>query len=315
MAAPSSYFKWGTVTDTYFGVVADQDLDVTRTPDLVPVQGRVVFTPTLPNGAPLLFTSVPFVATPLAVTAVYNDQGQLTLNDVVGVRLIATDNPLETYTNWLWTATFTVAVGTVAVVRNSFSFRLPGDTTLDLATVQTVATVNGVPSTTGPKGDPGSGVKIRGVVTGSTPAVLPSGYGAGQDGYTYRVRSVDGSYDELWAWVWTGTAGSWVDVGPAVGAAVIDDTQPTPFTTYSSAKIEALIALSLAAGQGYTDQALAAYSPDDYQRVQNKADLSWPPRDAPGDRHVEWVGLDFPPVGGGYALPGMDSATLVDQLP
>jgi hypothetical protein len=50
MAAPSSYFKWGTVTDTYFGVVADQDLDPTRTPDLVPVQGRVVFTPTLPNG-------------------------------------------------------------------------------------------------------------------------------------------------------------------------------------------------------------------------------------------------------------------------
>jgi hypothetical protein len=79
----------------------------------------VVFTPTLPNGAPLLFTSVPFVATPLPVTAVYNDAGQLTLNDVVGVRLIATDNPLETYTNWLWTATFTVAVGDVEVDRNS----------------------------------------------------------------------------------------------------------------------------------------------------------------------------------------------------
>jgi hypothetical protein len=314
MAAPSSYFKWGTVTDTYFGVVADQDLDPTRTPDLVPVQGRVVFTPTLPDGAPLLFTSAPFVATPLAVTAIYNDFGQLTLNDIVGVRLIATDNPLETYTNWLWTATFTVAVGDVDVVRNSFSFRLPGDSTVDLATVQTVAVVNGVPSTVGPRGEPGTGILLRGVLTGTTSSVLPSGYGAGQNGYTYRVRSVDGSYDELWAWVWTGAAGSWVDAGPAVGAAVIDDSRATTFTTYSSAKIEALIANAISAAQSYSAGSLEAYEPDDYVRVQHQ-DGSWPLRNAPGDRHITWIGTDFPPAGTGYAVPGMDSAELVAVLP
>jgi hypothetical protein len=314
MAAPSTLFRYGTVTDTYFGVVADQTLDPLREPDLIPVQGRVLFTPTLPNGAPLLFTSAPFVATLLPVTAVYNDAGQLALNDVVGVRLVATDNPLETYTNWLWKAEFTVAVGDVDVVRNSFSFRLPADTTVDLATVQTVATVNGVPTAAGPKGDPGVGLKLRGVLTGTSAAVLPSGYGAGQDGWAYRVRNVDGSYDELFVWVWTGTAGSWVDAGPAVGAAVIDDSRATTYTTYSSAKIEALNANAISAAQSYSAGSLEAYEPDDYVRVQH-ADGSWPLRNAPGDRHITWIGTDFPPAGTGYAVPGMDSAELVAVLP
>jgi hypothetical protein len=96
--------------------------------------------------APLLFTSAPFVATVVPVTAVYNDAGQLTLNDVVGVRLVATDNPLETYTNWLWRRS-SPSLSATDVLRNSFSFRLPADTTVDLATVQTVAVVNGVPTT------------------------------------------------------------------------------------------------------------------------------------------------------------------------
>lgn len=314
MAAPSSYFRFGTVTDTYFGVVADQNLDPVREPDLVPVQGRVVFTPTLPGGTPLLFTSAPFVATVVPVTAVYNDAGQLTVNDVVGVRLVATDNPLETYTNWLWTAEFTVAVGDTDVLRNSFSFRLPADTTVDLATVQTVAVVNGVPTTAGAKGDPGSGVKLRGLYTGTSSTVLPSGYGATQDGWAYRVRSVDGSFDRLFVWVWTGTAGSWVDAGPAIGAAQIDDSHPSTVTTYSAARIDELIADAVSAAQSYTASTLESYEPDDFVRVQN-GDGSWPLRNAPGDRHVTWVGTDYPPSGSGYALAGMDSAELVAALP
>jgi hypothetical protein len=197
MAAPSSYFKFGTVTDTYFGVVADQNLDPVRNPDLVPVQGRVVFTPTLPNGAPLLFTSAPFVATVSPVTAIYNDFGQLTLNDIVGVRLdrdrqpardvheLAVDGDVHRRGRRRQTCSGTRSRSAC-----------PGDTTVDLATVQTVAVVNGVPSTVGPRGRTGfTGILLRGVYTGTTSSVLPSGYGATQDGYTYRVRSVDGSFD------------------------------------------------------------------------------------------------------------------------
>jgi hypothetical protein len=314
MAAPATYFTWGTVTDTYFGVTGDQDSDSLHNPDIVPVQGRVTFTPMLPSGAPLLFPGAPFAATPVSVVAVYDDQGRLTLNNSVGVRLVATDNPLETYTNWVWQAEFVVAVGDVNVVRNTFAFRLPGNTTVDLATVQPVAVVNGIPSTVGPPGAPGTGVILRGMFTGTDSTVLPTGYGAAQNGWAYRVRSVDGSYDELWVWVWTGSSGSWVDAGPAFGAATIDDTTSSTVTTYSSAQIDALIGDALTAAQAYTDQALAAYSAPDYIRVQN-TDLTWPARDAAPDRHVTWVGVDFPPVGNGYAVIGMDSAELVAQLP
>jgi hypothetical protein len=314
MAAPSTYFTWGTVTDTYFGVIADRDLDAAHNPDIVPVSGRVTFTPMLPSGAPLLFPGAPFAATPISVVAVYDDSGRLTLNDNVGVRLVATDNPLETYTNWVWQAEFVVAVGDVNIVRNTFAFKLPGNSTVDLATVQPVAVVNGIPSTVGPPGAPGVGVILRGMFVGTDSSVLPTGYGAAQNGWAYRVRSVDGSYDELWVWVWTGTAGSWVDAGPAFGAATIDDTISTTYTTYSSAHIDALIAQAASTAQSYAAAALQTYEPDDYVRQQND-DLTWPFRNAPGDRHVTWIGVDFPPIGNGYALYGMDSAELVTVLP
>jgi hypothetical protein len=104
-------------------------------------------------------------------------------------------------------------------------------------------------------------------------------------------------------WVWTGTAGSWVDAGPAIGAAQIDDSHPSTVTTYSAARIDELIADAVSAAQSYTASTLESYEPDDFVRVQN-GDGSWPLRNAPGDRHVTWVGTDYPPSGAGTRWPG-----------
>lgn len=312
MAAPATFFRFGTVTDTYYGVIGDTANDPDLDPDLPVVSGTVTFTASLTS--PLLFTSAPFAATLLTIQGVYDDLGRLSLNGSPGVRLVATDNPLEGVVGWTWNVAFDVQVNGIPIERPAFSFRLPSDAVVDLTTVQPVATVNGVPTVQGPPGAPGTGVILRGMFTGTDSTVLPTGYGAAQAGWAYRVRSVDGSYDELWVWVWNGTGGSWVDAGPAFGAATIDDSTSSPTTTYSSAQIDALIAQVKSDDQSYVSAQLDAYEPDDYMRLQN-ADLSWPFRNAPADRHVTWVGTDFPPLGNGYALYGMDSAELVTVLP
>lgn len=312
MPAATSFLAYGKVTDTFYGVLGDSDDDLDFDPDMSVVSGTVTFKPALT--APLLFTSAPFAAAIVPVVGAYDSLGRLSLNGAVGVKLLSTDNPFESPISWNWRAEFNVQVGGIPVTRPSFEFRLPGNSTVDLAVVQPVATVNGVPTTKGDKGDPGVGVKIRGILTGTNSSVLPSGYGAAQDGWAYRVRSVDGTYDELWAWAWTGTAGAWVDCGPAVGSAVIDDSRTTTFTAWSSTKVQQVVDAALTAAQTYTNQQLAAYVPDDYTRRQ-AADGSWPLRNAPSNRQVTWEGVDFPPAGGGYALYGVDAFDRMAELP
>lgn len=315
MVNPASQFTFGTVTDSYFGAIGDVDNDSLNVPDLVPVAGTVTFTPTLADGVALLFQAVPAAVTPLAVTATYDDQGRLSLNGQPFVKLVSTDNPLETYTNWKWTASFAVTANNVAVKRAPFSFALPGNSTVDLATVTPVTFSAGIPTIVGPKGDPGPGVKFRGFKIGTDASVLPSGYGAAQDGWTWRVFNSGHTYDELWAWVWTGSAGSWVDGGPFISAAYIDDTTASLTTVYSSSKVQDLLAATLAAANAYTDQQIAAGPAEDFIREQDVVTLAWPLRNAPSTVHVRWVGLDFPPTSTGYAIPGQDYFEAVAPLP
>lgn len=323
MASLASQLAYGTVTDTFFVATGDLDLDPDSVPDLVPVEGTATFTPSLPSGTPLVFLGTPAIVVPLPVVGTYPEveegepdpnAGRLTLNDAPYVKLVSTDNPLESVVDWQWTVTFNCTALGVPVRRDPVTFSLPSGATIDLATVTPVPTSSGFAFARGDRGDPGPGVRIRGIITGTGSEVLPAGYGAAEDGWTWRVLSDDGTYDEMWTWVWSDFIGTWVDAGPMISAATIDDSGSSDTTVYSAAKIDSLIAASLAAAQSYTDTVAANDIPDDYIRRQDAVTLTWPLRNAPTNRHVTWIGLDFPPTSTGYALADLDQFEGIDQL-
>lgn len=278
----------------WYGTLSTSAGDADRNPDEAPLSGTVTFTPTVLE---ITVTSTtpyaqlvlaPFVAT-LTADGYISDDGT-----TPGIYLPNPADPNITPRNWGYTVSYALTYGAAARKLGSFNFTFSGTTDVDLGAVTPVASVNGVPVTQGPKGDPGSGVKIRGTVTGTDSTVLPTGYLAAQDGYTYRVLADDGSYDHLWVWVWTGSAGSWRDAGPAIGDS-IDDSIISTETTWSSAKVSTLN------GGGGTGNTFTVF--------QNLGDFSWPLRSTvtiDPTAVVVWVGTDFPPDTTGYALGGQD---------
>lgn len=304
------------VTDSWFAGIQDTDDDAGNLPDVVSVTGNVKFTPTLVG--PLLFVSVPATFSVVAVTGSYDSDGNLALNESEFVRMWTTDNAYASTLNWQWHAEFSgITVNGVPLTRSPFNFALPAATAaLDLATVSPVAASNGVAVTQGPQGAAGTGLIIRGIITGTGSSVLPAGFGAAQNGYTYRVRSSNGTYDELWAWLWNGVAGIWTDSGPVPVGASIDDANPySALTTYSAVEIETRLNAVLAQAEAYTDTAtsVAVNEGAMVERRQN-LDLSWPLRNAPADACVVWVGTSFPPTSTGYAVPAQDSFEGVASL-
>lgn len=308
MVSISDLLTYGRVTDTFFAGVADADNDPFHLPDITDVTGTATFTPNLGPGEVLLFASVPAVYLPMPKVATYDLSGALTINGNEIVVLEATDNPYASRRGWTWTVTFSgLSVNGAAVTRNGFSFPLPASSAaVDLTQLMPVTQSNGTPVTQGPPGTPGAGILLRGSFIGNNSSVLPAGYTATQNGYTYRVHSGDYSYDELWTWVWAGSSGTWADLGRWTSYP-IDDSGTSATTTWSSLRISSATAAGSGGGGGGGGSTGGG---NIYQVRQDPISGAWPLRSTATTSTtdvVEWVGVDFPPVGNGYALVGVDT--------
>ncbi len=311
----SQYLLYGTVRDTFVGGIADVDSDPLNIPDLVGVQGTVTFTPSV---SLLGFPIVPETLAMLPVVATYDPSGsgQLTLDGQPFVKLYATDNPYTTRVTWTWTVSFSVTVNGISVARPGFSFSLPSASNVDLTSLSPVTTSNGVPVIVGPQGAAGTGLIPRGILVGSNVAVLPTGYGAAQNGYLWRIRSADNSFDELYAWSWVNNSGTYVDMGPAAVSSAISDTTSTTTTTYSSAQIDSMLQQLELDMQSFTSNSIVALPSGvgvTRVRIEN-LDGSWPLRSADATDSIIWIGLAYPPTSTGYCLPGHDIFMGVDSL-
>lgn len=282
----------------WYGTLSTSAGDADRNPDEAPLSGTVTFTPTVPEIT--VTSTIPYAQIVLApFVASLTADGYLSDDGVSpGIYLPNPADPNINPRNWGYSVSYNLAFGGVKRPLGSFSFTFAGTTDVDLGAVAPVASVNGVPVTQGPKGDAGSGLKLRGSVIGTDSSALPTGYLSTQDGYGYRVHSDDFSYDHLWVWVWTGSAGSWQDSGP-FNASAIDDSVTSVGSTWSSAKIT-----TIANGAGGNV----------FIASQDPVSGSYPTRTAVlaaygylGDPNVAvviWTGDNFPPTTAGYALAG-----------
>lgn len=181
MATFPSNLSYGTVTGQFILAYADSG-DVGSAPDVVPAQGSIFFTP-----SPSVLkdtTSTPNAVTllPATVEATLDSEGYLCgYGTTRGIILVATDDPQAQPVDWTWRADFrlTDASGTSVPVP-SFSFELPGGSTVDLTIASPVPAANGEYYTQGATGAAGAAATITvGSVTtgaaGSSATVTNSG--------------------------------------------------------------------------------------------------------------------------------------------
>ena len=152
MALPSN-ISYGTVVGRFLLAYADSS-DVDLYPDGIPAKGSVFFTPSPANLKDVSATPAPVTILPSRVEAVLDADGYLCgYTGDQGIRLVATDDADLNPLNWTWLAEFRLTDendGTVPL--SSFSFSLPGGTSVDLAAVAPVPDANGTYYLIGPTG-------------------------------------------------------------------------------------------------------------------------------------------------------------------
>jgi hypothetical protein len=162
MADIPSNLSYGTVTGRYLLAYADSN-DVGSNPDAVPAQGTVYFTPSPNYIRDVAASPAPVTLLPASVECSLDANGYITgYTGDLGVRLLATDDADGSPVDWTWSVEFRLTDASGNAIRTipSFSFSLPGGSTVDLTAATPVADSNGTyyltAGPTGPQGPAGT---------------------------------------------------------------------------------------------------------------------------------------------------------------
>lgn len=154
--------QFGTVTGRILATIADRVTDPDVNPDVVPVGGKVVFTPSV---SAAISSSEGAIVLPTPIEAVLDSEGYLSLNGERGVSLVATDSPDLNPTGFTYTVTFAdLQFDKFKLSYKPFSIAVPAGQTVDLSTLTPVGSSNGAiiirgaQGERGPQGDPGPAV-------------------------------------------------------------------------------------------------------------------------------------------------------------
>lgn len=224
MALPSNV-SYGTVVGRFLLAYADSS-DLDPYPDGIPAKGSVFFTPSPANLKDTSATPAPVTILPSRVEAVLDADGYLCgYTGDQGIRLVATDDADLNPLNWTWLAEFRLTdENDASVALSSFSFSLPGGTTIDLAAVAPVPDANGTYYLIGPAG-PANTLSVSGTTTGaagSSASVAISGTSPAQS-LAFTIPRGD-----------TGATGA---TGPTGSAATVNAGTTTTGTAGSSASV------------------------------------------------------------------------------
>ncbi|MGP4995122.1 hypothetical protein [Glutamicibacter ardleyensis] len=132
----------GMVTGRFI-IAAIDGADAAQEPDAIPASGTVTFTSPLTYAPDQTASPSPVTILFAPIVGVFDEEGYLSTPHPVtgeamyrGVKLIATDDPDISVTNWTWTATYAFdSVAGVKPVIASHSFALPSGSTQDLTTL------------------------------------------------------------------------------------------------------------------------------------------------------------------------------------
>lgn len=145
-----SKVTYGTVTGQFLCAVLDS-ADADTLPDSLPVKGTVTFAPS-PGALLLAGFTPPVTILPQPITFSLDSTGSLVNSSgVLGVQLIATDDPALNPSNWTYSVSFNFG----PLRYPTFSIQVPGGATVDLTTVAPVPGNAGTPILVGPQGLPG----------------------------------------------------------------------------------------------------------------------------------------------------------------
>lgn len=145
--------QYGTVTGRFLASVADTTGDPDTDPDVVPITGKVRFTPSV---SAVIASSERAIVLPTPVVADLDAEGYISLNGVQGVHLVATDSTGITPTGFTYTVAFLdLKYGTTALSYNGYSMALPAGTTVDLSDVAPIPSSGGIAITRGERGETG----------------------------------------------------------------------------------------------------------------------------------------------------------------
>jgi hypothetical protein len=152
--ADLSPLTYGKVTGRFLAVVADT-ADAGSNPDAVPLQGTVTFRASIP--AALVATASPSPATvvPAPVVTTLDVDGDLSLDGVKGVYLVATDDAALNPSDFTYLVSFNLTLAGNPVTYPSFSIAVPAGSISDLATLAPVPASPGNAIVVGPEGPEG----------------------------------------------------------------------------------------------------------------------------------------------------------------
>jgi hypothetical protein len=143
MPLPSN-LSYGTVTGRFLLAYVDS-ADVDTDPDAGAPVGTVTFTPSATYIKNVTASPAPTTVVPSAIVCNVNSDGYLFSLNGNSVKLLATDDPDTNPVDWTWEASFNFLDNTGNNINlPSFSFSLPGGTTVDLSSVSPLPSSNGV---------------------------------------------------------------------------------------------------------------------------------------------------------------------------
>lgn len=140
--------KLATVKGRFLAVLADSPIDEDSIPEQIPLKGTVILTPSVPA---ILDTSgeVPATLLPTPITAVLDEQGDISLNGTKGVQVAATMGEGVNPSGWTYKVAFNLQADKLKINYASYDIQLPPDEVTDLTLVAKVPTSTGVGVTRG----------------------------------------------------------------------------------------------------------------------------------------------------------------------
>lgn len=164
--------QYGTVKGRFLAFVGDTPADPDLDPDIVPITGKVRFTPSI---SAVISSDEQAVVLPTAITADVDSEGYVSLNGVRGVNLVATDSTGINPTNFTYAVTFVdLKLGTQSLTYKPFNIALPAGSTVYLHDVAPVPVSNGVAIVRGERGEQGP-AGVRGLDGAASTVPGPQG--------------------------------------------------------------------------------------------------------------------------------------------
>jgi hypothetical protein len=121
---------YGRVTGRFAAIVADSG-DSGEYPDVLPMEGTVTFTP-LVGPVKVLGSTPPTIIAPTPIVTTLDAAGDLSLNGVKGVYLVATNGPTSP-TGWVYRVTFRLSLNGQIVDFPQLDIAVPSSSAQDIA--------------------------------------------------------------------------------------------------------------------------------------------------------------------------------------